>query len=66
MKLTTNRAALVIAAFATLAWTTACQTKTEVTSGNANAPVRNASPQPTASQTEVAKTAPAPLPLRAR
>ena len=58
MKLKTNPAALMLAAVATLAWTTACQTKTEVTTGNANAPVVNASPQATASQTEAAKAAP--------
>jgi hypothetical protein len=58
VKLTTNRAALTLAACATLAWTTACQTKTEVTTGNTNAPVASVSPQATASQTEVAKTAP--------
>jgi hypothetical protein len=58
VKLTINRAALTLAACATLAWTTACQTKTEVTTGNTNAPATKASPQATASQTEVAKTAP--------
>jgi hypothetical protein len=58
VKLTTTRAAFMMAACATLAWSTACQTKTEVTAGNSNAAVGNASPQATASQTEVAKTAP--------
>ena len=58
MKLTTNRAAFMLSALAILAWTTACQTKTEVTSGNANAPASKASPKATTSQAEVAKTAP--------
>lgn len=58
MKLTTNRPAIMLAAFAALAWTTACQTKTDVTTGNSNAPVANSSPQAAASQTEVVKTAP--------
>ena len=58
MKLTNNRAAFIIAALATLAWTTACQPKTEVTP-NTKTPVASSSPQATASQAEVAKTAPA-------
>ncbi len=55
MKLTSHRAALMLAAVATIAWTTACQTKTEVKTGNENGPVSSATPQASASQPEVAK-----------
>jgi hypothetical protein len=64
VKLTTKRAAFMLAAWAMLGWTTACQTKTEVKTGNENAPTSNApaapaanaKPQAAASQPEAAKT----------
>jgi len=54
VNLTIRRAAFM-AAFAAMAWTAGCQTKTEVTNGNVNVPATTSSPAATASQPEAAK-----------
>ncbi|MBA3767056.1 MAG: hypothetical protein H0W99_08735 [Acidobacteria bacterium] len=59
MKVITNRAAFILAAFAILVWTTACQTNTEPKSGNVNGSATNTTTDQTTTninQPEVAKT----------